>query len=60
MTPKPSAISAFEVPPGAAQPGPEPEHDHRQVQADQAEFVQQLPGLPGGGVVDSRSGSENR
>ena len=33
-------------------PGPEPEHDHRQARAGQAEVSQQLPGMPGGGVVE--------
>ena len=31
--------------------GREPEHDHRQFRGLQAEFVQHLPAVPGGGVV---------
>jgi hypothetical protein len=32
-------------------PGPEPEHDNRQVRRRQAEVAQHLPAAPGGGVV---------
>ena len=41
-------------------PGPEPEHDHRQVRGGQAEFSQHLQGALGGGVVRTAVRRENR
>ena len=51
MRPKASAISQVG---GVDQRWPlsgEPEHDNRQFRRLQAEFVQHLPGVPGGGVI---------